>query len=172
MSKYTKLPIVSLVVPFMADPFLQVAMLNLGPCSMLPPHYHPRASNYVVAVAGTTRTYMIEENGARVVNQTLTPGKMTIFPAASVHTMYNMGEQPVPFFFPKNFPFISWPLLSCLVGGGQSRSGSTVLLSYQRQAPLQHVGACSRIAACAIQASTKDFVTQSRNHTWKGKKAV
>lgn len=69
-----------------------VAMLNLGPCSMLPPHYHPRASNYVVAVQGTTQTYMIEENGARVVQQTLTPGKMTIFPQASVHTMVNLGE--------------------------------------------------------------------------------
>jgi len=66
-------------------------MLNLGPCSMLPMHYHPRASNYVVAVHGTTRTYMIEENGARVVQQTLSPGQMTIFPQASLHTMYNMG---------------------------------------------------------------------------------
>ena len=66
-------------------------MLNLGPCSMLPPHYHPRASNYVVAIAGTTQTYMIEENGARVVTETLTPGKMTIFPQASLHSMYNMG---------------------------------------------------------------------------------
>jgi len=66
-------------------------MLNLGPCSMLPMHYHPRASNYVVAVHGTTRTYMIEENGARVVQQTLNPGQMTIFPQASLHTMYNLG---------------------------------------------------------------------------------
>lgn len=68
-------------------------MLNLGPCSMLPPHYHPRASNYVVAVQGTTNTYMITENGARVVQETLTPGKMTIFPQASMHMMYNTGKQ-------------------------------------------------------------------------------
>ncbi|KAA6413044.1 MAG: spherulin-1A [Lasallia pustulata] len=70
---------------------LTMAMLNLGPCSMLPPHYHPRASNYVVAVQGTTNTYFIAENGARLVSETLTPGKMTIFPAASIHTMYNTG---------------------------------------------------------------------------------
>jgi len=74
---------------------LTMAMLNLGPCSMLPPHYHPRASNYVVAVAGTTDTYMIAENGARTVKETLTPGKMTIFPAASIHTMMNTGK-PLP----------------------------------------------------------------------------
>ena len=70
---------------------LTMAMLNLGPCSMLPPHYHPRASNYVVAVSGTTETFMIAENGARTVKEVLTPGQMTIFPQASVHTMMNIG---------------------------------------------------------------------------------
>lgn len=69
-----------------------MAMLNLGPCAFLPPHYHPRASNYVVAVEGETDTIMIAENGARVVRATLTPGKMTIFPRASLHTMQNTGE--------------------------------------------------------------------------------
>jgi hypothetical protein len=71
---------------------MTMALLNLGPCAMLPPHYHPRATNFVVAVEGTTNTYMIEENGARLVSETLTPGKMTIFPAASLHTMQNTGR--------------------------------------------------------------------------------
>jgi hypothetical protein len=71
---------------------MTMAMLNLGPCAMLPPHYHPRATNFVVAVEGITNTYMIEENGARLVSETLTPGKMTIFPAASLHTMQNTGK--------------------------------------------------------------------------------
>ncbi|OQO01828.1 hypothetical protein B0A48_12301 [Cryoendolithus antarcticus] len=70
---------------------LTLAMLNLGPCSMLPPHLHPRASNYVVAVHGNTTTYMFEENGARLVTETLTPGKATIFPQASMHMMVNNG---------------------------------------------------------------------------------
>jgi len=59
---------------------------------MLPPHLHPRASNLVVAVHGETATYMLAENGAKVVKQVLTPGKMTIFPRASLHTMMNLGE--------------------------------------------------------------------------------
>ena len=54
---------------------------------MLPPHIHPRATNFVVAMSGTTQTYMIAENGARTVSEILTPGQMTIFPAAAVHTM-------------------------------------------------------------------------------------
>ena len=67
-------------------------MLNLGPCAMLPPHYHPRATNYVVAVKGNTTTYMFEENGARLVTETLTPGKATIFPQGSMHSMMNNGK--------------------------------------------------------------------------------
>lgn len=64
---------------------------------MLPPHFHPRASNYVVAIHGTTATYMIPENGGGVVKQTLSPGKMTIFPQASLHTMMNLGKlRPLP----------------------------------------------------------------------------
>ena len=77
--------------PAMTDTGMTLAMLNLGPCAMLPPHYHPRATNMVVAVQGTTNTYMIQENGARVVSETLSPGKMTIFPAGSLHTMQNTG---------------------------------------------------------------------------------
>ncbi|OQV04403.1 hypothetical protein CLAIMM_09293 [Cladophialophora immunda] len=67
-----------------------VAQLNLGPCAMLAPHLH-RANNLVVAVSGTTHTYMVQENGARLVEQVLTPGLMTIFPPASMHSMYNIG---------------------------------------------------------------------------------
>jgi hypothetical protein len=66
-------------------------MLNLGPCSILPPHLHARGTNYVVAVHGNTTTYMYEENGARLVTQALTPGQATIFPQASMHMMVNTG---------------------------------------------------------------------------------
>jgi hypothetical protein len=77
---------------------MTVALLNLGPCSILPPHLHPRAVNFVTSINGTTDTYMIAENGARTVHTTLTPLKMTIFPAGSVHTMANRGkfENPLP----------------------------------------------------------------------------
>lgn len=59
---------------------------------MLPPHLHPRATNYVVAVHGNTTTYMYEENGARLVTQVLAPGHGTIFPQGSMHMMMNTGE--------------------------------------------------------------------------------
>jgi len=47
---------------------------------MLPPHLHPRASNYVMGITGNVTTYMIEENGSRLVAEDITPGRMTIFP--------------------------------------------------------------------------------------------
>jgi len=47
---------------------------------MLPPHLHPRASNYVMGISGNVTTYMLEENGSRLVTEDITTGKMTIFP--------------------------------------------------------------------------------------------
>lgn len=70
---------------------LTLAWLALGLCAMLPPHYHPRATNFVVAVEGETDTWMLLENGADVVSTTLTKGKMMIFPRESLHSMQNTG---------------------------------------------------------------------------------
>ncbi|KAK6540604.1 hypothetical protein TWF694_007999 [Orbilia ellipsospora] len=70
---------------------MSMALITLAPCAMLPAHIHPRAANYVVAIKGSTKTYFFEENGAKVIINTLTPGVMTIFPQAALHTMYNDG---------------------------------------------------------------------------------
>ncbi|KAM3414110.1 Spherulin-1B [Cercospora zeina] len=73
---------------------MTLAMVNLGPCAMLPPHFHPRAANWVVAVKGNTTTWMQEENGAHTIVTCLTPGKATIFPAGSMHMMANNECEP------------------------------------------------------------------------------
>src|SRR5271156_5303807 len=49
--------------PAMTGTGLTISLLSLGPCSMLPFHLH-RGSNAVTAFAGTTDTYMVQENGA------------------------------------------------------------------------------------------------------------
>jgi hypothetical protein len=72
---------------------MTMAQLNLGPCAMLPPHEHPRATNLVMAVTGNTTSYMWNENGLRRVTVNLTPGVMTVFPKASLHAMQNNGER-------------------------------------------------------------------------------
>lgn len=77
--------------PLMIGTGMTIAQLNLGPCAMLAPHLHPRGHNVVVAVSGSTRTYMRPENGAKDVWTTLTPGKMTMFWGGSIHWMTNEG---------------------------------------------------------------------------------
>ncbi|KAF2227992.1 RmlC-like cupin domain-containing protein, partial [Elsinoe ampelina] len=70
---------------------ITMAIVNLGPCSQLPPHFHARASNYVVSIHGDIQTYMIGENGSPTVGTLLKPGQMTIFPQGAPHTMWNTG---------------------------------------------------------------------------------
>ncbi|KAJ4347111.1 uncharacterized protein N0V89_011049 [Didymosphaeria variabile] len=77
--------------PAMVGHGMTIAQLKLGPCAMLPAHYHPRAANMVVAITGNTTTWMVNENAVRTVSTTLTPGKMTIFPTGSIHSMQNNG---------------------------------------------------------------------------------
>lgn len=52
---------------------MTIAMLNLGPCAMLPPHMHPRATNLVVGISGNTTSWMVNENGAGLVQVNLLP---------------------------------------------------------------------------------------------------
>lgn len=75
---------------------MTISILRLAACGMLPPHLHPRAANFVTAITGNTTTWMIGENGVRTVETILTPMKMTIFPAGSVHAMQNHGTSNQP----------------------------------------------------------------------------
>lgn len=71
---------------------ISYALLKLGPCSMLPPHFHQRADNAVVAITGNTTSWMIGENGVRTVRVDIIPFRVTIFPKGSLHVMQNNGE--------------------------------------------------------------------------------
>jgi oxalate decarboxylase/phosphoglucose isomerase-like protein (cupin superfamily) len=78
-------------LPALTGAGISISLLKLAGCGMLPPHLHPRAVNLVTAFTGNTTTWMISENGARPVVTQLTPWKMTVFPAGSVHVMQNNG---------------------------------------------------------------------------------
>lgn len=70
---------------------ISYALLKLGPCSMLPPHFHQRAHNAVIGITGNTTSWMINENGVRMVKVDIIPMRMTIFPQGSLHVMQNNG---------------------------------------------------------------------------------
>src|SRR5277367_2136686 len=52
----------------------------------------------LLLLSGSTNTYMVQENGARMVTEILTPGQMTVLPRGSIHTMINNGEYRFAFF--------------------------------------------------------------------------
>ena len=83
--------------PILLASKMTIAQINLGACAMLAPHIHPHATNIVVVTAGEVQTYMRAENGAVDRQTTLTPGKMTYFPHASLHSMVNTGTSSLPF---------------------------------------------------------------------------
>lgn len=78
--------------PALTDMGISYALLKLGPCSMLPPHFHQRAHNAVVAITGNTTSWMMNENGVRTVKVDIVPFRMTIFPQGSLHVMQNNGK--------------------------------------------------------------------------------
>ncbi|KZM26794.1 uncharacterized protein EKO05_0000359 [Ascochyta rabiei] len=73
---------------------ISFALLKLGPCSMLPPHFHQRAHNLVMGITGNTTSWMINENGVRTVRIDIVPFRVTIFPQGSLHVMQNNGCEP------------------------------------------------------------------------------
>jgi oxalate decarboxylase/phosphoglucose isomerase-like protein (cupin superfamily) len=67
----------------------------LGPCGMVAPHIHPRASEYLLNVAGPPLlATVIPENGADPISVELGAGNVTILPAGSVHMVAGTGCQP------------------------------------------------------------------------------
>lgn len=78
--------------PALTDLGISYALLKLGPCSMLPPHFHQRAHNAVLGITGNTTSWMINENGVRTVKVDIIPFRMTIFPMGGLHVMQNNGK--------------------------------------------------------------------------------
>ncbi|KAF1848344.1 RmlC-like cupin [Cucurbitaria berberidis CBS 394.84] len=80
--------------PALTNLGISIALLKLAPCGMLPPHFHPRATNLVTAITGNTTSWMIGENGVKTIRVNLTPMRMTIFPQGSLHVMQNNDCEP------------------------------------------------------------------------------
>lgn len=69
-----------------------------SPCGLAAPHYHPRASEFLYMLSGTTlQVGFILENGARFVQNTLNPNQGFLYPKNSFHYQANLGCDPVTF---------------------------------------------------------------------------
>ena len=83
--------------PALVGSGLAMAVGMVGPCGLNTPHTHPRSAEFNLAVNGTFQVGMLEENGARLVMNTLNPGQATLFPRGAIHFEQNLGCEPVLF---------------------------------------------------------------------------
>ena len=66
-----------------------LTMITLEPCGMLPPHVHPRGSEFVFVLEGNVMTQFLPEGGNAVVTNQLTPYTATVFPQGTIHANFN-----------------------------------------------------------------------------------
>ena len=77
--------------PAVIDQKLSMAIGFIGPCGLVTPHTHPRATEINYAINGTMQVGMLTENGARFVSNTVMPGEAVVFLQGSIHYEMNMG---------------------------------------------------------------------------------
>jgi len=67
----------------------------LGPCGMIPPHTHPRATEILINIAGPPVVYgVFNENGGGIVYGRQSVGTATMLPQNSMHFSQNDGCYP------------------------------------------------------------------------------
>ncbi|KAH7100993.1 RmlC-like cupin [Auriculariales sp. MPI-PUGE-AT-0066] len=62
----------------------------MGPCGLNVPHWHPRASELLVAIGGSLQFGTFQEDNASFINGTIHDHQATIFPAGSLHYQQNL----------------------------------------------------------------------------------
>ncbi|KAH7101202.1 RmlC-like cupin [Auriculariales sp. MPI-PUGE-AT-0066] len=72
----------------------------IGPCGLNVPHWHPRASELLIAVGGNLTFGTFQEDGATFITGTLgdKQGTTTLFPAGSLHFQQNLECTPAQFY--------------------------------------------------------------------------
>jgi len=70
----------------------------IGPCGFNAPHVHPRANEILLNIGGgELMTQLIQENGGRVVTNTISPGMAIVYPKGAIHFQQNIGCEPITF---------------------------------------------------------------------------
>ncbi|KAM7528177.1 hypothetical protein LguiB_031587 [Lonicera macranthoides] len=71
---------------------ISIAIFLFPPGGVNPPHYHPRASELMMVVAGHVQVGFIDTTN-KVFNQTLQVGDIFVFPQALIHYMVNVDNK-------------------------------------------------------------------------------
>jgi len=84
--------------PYLIGKGMSLTYGRIAPCGLSTPHYHPRATEFLYMLTGQElQVGFLQENGARLVVNTVYPGQGTIFPKGSFHYLSNPQCGPVTY---------------------------------------------------------------------------
>jgi len=155
-----------------------IAMLMgfLGPCGMVAPHSHPRATEILVNVAGPPlMAGLITEGGAPTIIGYAGPGNVTVLPQGSTHFVASTGceptvivaafnsESPGALFVSQSYAAFSESTYEAAFGG----------IGVQMLAPSAipnavNIGQASCLAKCGINPATYDISNVTKTELMMG----
>ncbi|KAJ3708346.1 hypothetical protein LUZ61_012051 [Rhynchospora tenuis] len=70
---------------------ISLARLDFAPGGLVPPHYHPRATEILVVLEGTLYVGFVSSTNNQLFTKVLNKGDVFVFPQGLVHFQYNQG---------------------------------------------------------------------------------
>ncbi|KDP32127.1 hypothetical protein JCGZ_12588 [Jatropha curcas] len=72
---------------------ISLARLDFAPYGgLVPPHYHPRATEILTLLKGKLYVGFVTSNPSRLISKVLNPGDVFVFPIGLIHFQFNIGE--------------------------------------------------------------------------------
>ncbi|KAJ4757847.1 RmlC-like cupins superfamily protein [Rhynchospora pubera] len=70
---------------------ISLARLDFAPGGLVPPHYHPRATEILVVLEGTLYVGFVASTNNQLFTKVLNKGDVFVFPQGLIHFQYNQG---------------------------------------------------------------------------------
>jgi quercetin dioxygenase-like cupin family protein len=70
---------------------ISLARLDFAPGGLVPPHYHPRATEVLVVIEGTLYVGFVASTNNQLFTKVLNKGDVFVFPQGLIHFQYNQG---------------------------------------------------------------------------------
>ncbi|KAJ1703864.1 hypothetical protein LUZ63_003643 [Rhynchospora breviuscula] len=70
---------------------ISLARLDFAPGGLVPPHYHPRATEILVVLEGTLYVGFVASTNNQLFTKVLNKGDVFVFPQGLIHFQYNKG---------------------------------------------------------------------------------
>jgi quercetin dioxygenase-like cupin family protein len=68
---------------------ISLARFDFAPTGLIPPHYHPRATEILCVMEGTVEVVVISSTNTVLFSKALTKGDVYVFPQGMLHYQYN-----------------------------------------------------------------------------------